>query len=116
VSALFGWFTFRRIGTVSYGLAGIVLGGLAMPHHIPLDLGLTAGGLFGLAIGLTTALSRSWGAFVLSRTWLALRGRTPLRLNRFLEDAQQRGVLRQAGAVYQFRHARLQDRLANSTA
>jgi hypothetical protein len=115
VSALFGWFTFRHIGSVSYGLVGFVLGGLALPQYIPLGLGLVAGGLFGLAVGLTTALSRSWGAYVLGRTWLALRGHTPIRLNRFLEDAHQRGVLRQAGAIYQFRHARLQDRLATST-
>lgn len=31
---------------------------------------------------------------------------------RLLDDAQQRQVLRQAGAVYQFRHAVLQTRLA----
>ena len=33
---------------------------------------------------------------------------------RELEDAYQRGVLRQAGAVYQFRHARLQDHLTQA--
>jgi hypothetical protein len=31
---------------------------------------------------------------------------------RFLEDALRRDVLRTIGPVYQFRHARLQDRLA----
>jgi hypothetical protein len=31
----------------------------------------------------------------------------------FLADAHQRGVLRQVGAVYQFRHIELQRRLAN---
>jgi hypothetical protein len=31
---------------------------------------------------------------------------------RFLEDARNRNVLRAVGPVYQFRHARLQDRLA----
>lgn len=31
---------------------------------------------------------------------------------RFLEDARERNVLRTVGPVYQFRHARLQDRLA----
>jgi hypothetical protein len=31
---------------------------------------------------------------------------------RFLEDARSRNVLRTVGPVYQFRHARLQDRLA----
>jgi hypothetical protein len=34
----------------------------------------------------------------------------------FLADAHQRGVLRQAGAVYQFRHIELQHRLANRDA
>jgi hypothetical protein len=32
---------------------------------------------------------------------------------RFLADTHRRAVLRQAGAAYQFRHARLQDNLAN---
>ncbi len=113
VSALFGWFAFRRVGAVSYGLAGFVVGGLAMAHHISLGLGLAAGAIFGLAVGLTTALSRSWGIYQVSRAWLALRGQTPLQLNRFLQDAHRRGVLRLAGALYQFRHTRLHDRLAN---
>jgi hypothetical protein len=34
----------------------------------------------------------------------------------FLADAHKRGVLRQAGAVYQFRHIELQHRLANRDA
>lgn len=33
--------------------------------------------------------------------WLALRGRLPLRLMRFLNDAHRRGVLRQSGTTYQ---------------
>ncbi len=33
-----------------------------------------------------------------------------------IADAHQRGVLRQAGAVYQFRHIELQHRLANRDA
>jgi hypothetical protein len=112
VSALFGWFALRRVGSLCYGLAGFVVGGQVMPHHIAMGIGLAGGAVFGCAIGLIAALSRSWGAFVLGRTWLAVRGRTPLRLNRFLADAHQRGVLRQAGPTYQFRHARLRDRLA----
>jgi hypothetical protein len=43
---------------------------------------------------------------------LAVRWHSPIRLMRFLEDAHQRQVLRIVGPVYQFRHARLQDRLA----
>jgi hypothetical protein len=34
----------------------------------------------------------------------------------FLADAHKRGVLRQAGAVYQFRHIELQRRLATRDA
>jgi hypothetical protein len=34
-------------------------------------------------------------------------------LMHFLEDARARHVLRTVGPVYQFRHARLQDRLAD---
>lgn len=43
--------------------------------------------------------------------WL-LRGR-PIRFMRFLETALDRQVLRQAGPVFQFRHALLQDYLAS---
>ncbi len=113
VSALFGWFALRRLGSLCFGLAGFVVGGQVMPHHIAMGVGVAGGVVFGCAIGLIAVLSRAWGAFALGRTWLAVRGRTPLRLNRFLTDAHQRGVLRQAGPTYQFRHARLRDRLAD---
>ncbi|QGL47134.1 hypothetical protein GCE86_08770 [Micromonospora terminaliae] len=55
--------------------------------------------------------SNTWSV---SLTFLELhrRGLAPLRMLRFLEDAHQRGVLRTAGPVYQFRHSRLRDRLA----
>jgi hypothetical protein len=69
--------------------------------------------VFGIAVGLAISLSRAWGWFILTRVWLAMRRKTPLRLMRFLADAHRRAVLRQVGAVYQFRHARLQDNLAN---
>jgi hypothetical protein len=49
---------------------------------------------------------------MLARTQLAMRRRLPWSLMDFLADAHQRGVLRQAGAVYQFRHIDLQHRLA----
>jgi len=49
-----------------------------------------------------------------SRRWLALTGRLPLSAHAFLTDAYYRGVLRQTDAVYQFRHARLQDHLAGA--
>ncbi|WP_158727409.1 hypothetical protein [Streptomyces sp. NRRL S-31] len=42
---------------------------------------------------------------------MPLTGRLPRNPDAFLKDAHHRGVLRQAGAVYQFQHARLKDRL-----
>jgi hypothetical protein len=48
------------------------------------------------------------------RLWRA--GRLPRRLMPFLEEAHERGVLRQAGQVFQFRHGFLQHRLARSYA
>lgn len=38
----------------------------------------------------------------------------PLRLSAFLADAHRLGILRQVGPVYQFRHARLRERLAEA--
>lgn len=74
---------------------------------------LAFGPTFGLACGLAFGLLHSaWAHFLLARPWLASRGRLPWRLMAFLADAHRRGVLRQAGGVYQFRHALLRDRLA----
>ncbi|CAO5178074.1 NACHT domain-containing protein [Frankia sp. AiPs1] len=82
---------------------------------------LTPGGFvcglgLGLAVGLMFAIYQtSWGMFTLTRAWLAARGRLPRNLMAFLADAhEKRGVLRQSGAVYQFRHVELQRRLASS--
>ncbi|MEV5568814.1 NACHT domain-containing protein [Spirillospora sp. NPDC052269] len=54
----------------------------------------------------------SWGRFRVAHAWLTLRGRTPHDLMAFLEDARERGVLRQSGGGYRFRHGALRDRLA----
>ena len=63
----------------------------------------------GLAFGLLG--SHIWST-TLAKAQLAWEWHTPVRLITFLEDARERGVLRTVGPVYQFRHARLQDRLA----
>jgi hypothetical protein len=79
-----------------------------------LRLGLLIGVANAIAIGLGLAFFQTeWGAFALARWWMAIRRRLPFRLMVFLEDAHvNRGVLRQFGAVYQFRHAELQHHLA----
>jgi hypothetical protein len=74
--------------------------------------GLSYGLALGLAVSLGAASLTAWGAWmVFARVWLPVNGRLPWALPEFLEDAYRRGVLRRAGAVYQFRHARLQDHL-----
>jgi hypothetical protein len=111
--ALLGRSFFGRTGGVAYGLATAAMGGMVFPRAGSISAGLLTGTMFGIAVGLTIFLSRAWGSFILARIWFAARGQIPLRLMKFLADAHQRAVLRQVGAVFQFRHARLQDNLAN---
>lgn len=71
----------------------------------------------GLAVGLAAAMSRTacW-PYTLTRTYLAVRHNLPFHLTRFLTDAHRhRSLLRQAGAVYQFRHLELQHHLAHTS-
>jgi hypothetical protein len=55
--------------------------------------------------------SEAWLAEV-CRIYLRVRGRTLLRLMRFLDDARARHLLRSVGTIYQLRHSTLQNRLA----
>ena len=82
---------------------------IAWPDWAGLVLGLVGG--FGGGLGYLISMT-AWGQWVvLARFWLPLTGRLPWAVQAFLDDAYRRGVLRRAGAVYQFRHARLQDHL-----
>lgn len=79
---------------------------LAVAPIVGVAGGITVGLVFG-------CLQAAWGKYTIARYWLALRGHIPWRLMAFLVDAhEKRGVLRQVGAIYQFRHADLQRRLA----
>ncbi|WP_461119232.1 NACHT domain-containing protein [Saccharothrix stipae] len=70
----------------------------------------------GPALGVTLWLLSAWGALTVAR--LALLLRWPVRLTprvmTFLEDAHRRGVFRQIGTAYHFRHQRLQQHLART--
>jgi hypothetical protein len=102
------------VGLVA-GLAGGLGAGLVT--GVGLGLGLRAGLVTGLGAGLGAGLgfsllaSHIW-ASMLAMAQLARKWRTPVHLMHFLDDARERNVLRTVGPVYQFRHARLQDRLA----
>lgn len=61
-------------------------------------------------IGTVTASS----VYLCTVTVLRVQRRAPRRTMRFLDDAHRAGLLRRVGAVYQFRHAKLQDRLAHT--
>lgn len=83
--------------------------------NLPLTLGAATavGSIIGILIGIYCS---AWGKFCVARLLLAVRRQTPLRLMTFLHEAYERGVLRQNGGVYQFRHALLQDQLATHSA
>jgi hypothetical protein len=87
-------------------------GGLNLPLAWGLLGGLSGALLFGLIGGLSAIVTFGTWPTTLASLELAYRWHTPVRLMRFLEDARGRGVLRTVGPVYQFRHAQLQDRLA----
>ncbi len=112
--ALIGGLSYGRVGAISYAFAVTVAGALGDgPANVTgVGAGLSYGITFGCAVGAVTMLPRAWGTYTVNRTWLALRGHLPWRLMAFLTDAHRRGVLRQSGGVYQFRHARLQNHLA----
>ncbi|MFF8268355.1 helix-turn-helix domain-containing protein [Streptomyces sp. NPDC016562] len=86
----------------------------------PLNWGIQDSLFIGAVSGLGGAASyvlvfTAWGRWiVLARGWLPLAGRLPWNPAAFLDDAYDRGVLRQTGAVYQFRHVRLQHHLGRA--
>ncbi|MGW0969924.1 hypothetical protein [Streptomyces sp. NPDC002516] len=65
----------------------------------------------GTAFTLSALLTRAYPRFLIMLAYQALQGRLPLRFMAFLRDARNRGLLRQSGAAYQFRHVRLQEYL-----
>jgi DNA-binding SARP family transcriptional activator len=110
--ASFGFFMARATAAACYGVAGAIAGGQVFPAATSPLLPFVAGACFGVGIGLVVLVTRAWGNYFVHHVWLAATGRLPWRLMHFLDDAHRRGVLRQAGGVYQFRHARVQERLA----
>jgi hypothetical protein len=107
--------TVTGIWTLAGSGMGVVfglLGGLLLDHDEKLVPTTGLAVELALLMGFAAALGSAWGRFLITRIWLALQGGAPLRLMRFLDDAHHRGVLRQAGAAYQFRHIQLQEYLA----
>jgi len=99
-----------RLARVST-LASALTYGLATLSAGVLSAGLEVGVAAALSVGLSIFFVNAWGGFAISRACLAVSGRLPWRLTSFLDEAHQDDVLRQPTDVYQFHHARLQDRL-----
>ncbi|MGW0431369.1 NACHT domain-containing protein [Micromonospora sp. NPDC003197] len=110
-------YTLRRMLLGGAGLVlanGVVVGGA---FQFGLAAGVVAGLMVSLVIGLGLIMPCAWGQWLLLvRGYLAFTRRMPWRCVAFMQDAYQRGILRQAGAVYQFRHSRLQTYLAQQHA
>ncbi|WP_406397825.1 NACHT domain-containing protein [Streptomyces sp. NBC_00879] len=102
------------VGGLTAGLAAGFAAGLVAGLAAGIAFGIAVGIAFGLMIGLVGGLSQTaWGGLVIARSYLAVRRKVPWDLMAFLQDAHEhRGVLRQTGAVYQFRHLDLQRHLA----
>jgi hypothetical protein len=114
----------RTAFLVSSLVFGLGLGaGLGVATGLsPASAGHPNGLRYGLAVGITNLIvlgltfgfiQAMWGQFAIARWWLAASGLLPWRFMTFLDDAHaEHGVLRQAGAAYQFRHRELQHHLA----
>ncbi|MFF3336825.1 NACHT domain-containing protein [Streptomyces sp. NPDC002888] len=103
--------------TIANGVAiGIALG-IARPIVRGITSGLPTGLAFGAGITMAAGAQTAWPYFVMARSYLAMRREVPRDLMAFCKDAHEhRGVLRQVGPVYQFRHIDLQRHLAQQDA
>jgi hypothetical protein len=112
------WRRERRFGLglgLGLGLVVGLMGGFADGLVFGLRAGLVFGVTSGLVAGLGSGLmsSATWTtALASAQLWGG--GEAPTRLLRFLDDARKREILRTVGPMYQFRDARLQDRLAKA--
>jgi hypothetical protein len=116
ITPLTAWQSDQQYSRVSGLVNGVTFGLLAGLLSLA-EIGPWPGlvnGLTGFALGLLAGIWNSaiWSTS-LTFVQLARRWNTPIRIMRLLEDAHHRSVLRTIGPVYQFRHARLQDRLAH---
>lgn len=106
-----------------YLVYGISLGMSAVPAAStvpitrPVLATLTVQGVLTIAVPAALAFlltSTAWGQFAFARLYLTVTRRFPFALLALLDEARDRGVLRQNGAAYLFRHERLQTQLTEA--
>ncbi|MEO3756615.1 NACHT domain-containing protein [Streptomyces sp. B6B3] len=117
-----------RLMCVVYGLCGVLL--VVVPYLATRALSRTPFALewsmlpdaarhlvtvpISLLLLVPALAASAWLHYRTAHAVLALRGDLPWRLQSFLTEAHHLGILRQTGPLYQFRHARLQQRLATT--
>ncbi|MCP2199093.1 NACHT domain-containing protein [Lentzea flava] len=118
LGAAFGGHLGERVASTEHFPSIINLDLPALQTHVPWKLSwdnatalITTSALFVVLFAMAVLATRAWTRFVVARAALALTGRLPWRLMRFLAQARERGLLRIAGGGYQFWHVRLQERL-----
>jgi hypothetical protein len=113
------WFVVAFL--LAYGIPGgiiasVYFGGPAVGVPLGLAVGFTGGTINGVQYAVVKRWDQfgvvAWFRFVVVRAYFAARGDLPWRLMTFLTDAHRRGVLRQDGGYWQFRHVQLRDQLA----
>jgi len=108
----------RQTAFVRYwgtGLGIALIFGLAACSTVGIAVGVVAGIVEGFIAGcFCSRVEQKWPSYMMARAWLAKDGKVPWRLVAFLADARDRGVLRQVGANYQFRHIEQQKQLAET--
>jgi hypothetical protein len=106
-----GVFFATALAALSFDLFLSIITGLKVVHSYSARVSFPI--TVGIALGFAwSANETAWPTYVLTRIWLRFRRMLPWDLIDFLEDAHRRGVLRQVGAVYQFRHIELQHQVA----
>jgi hypothetical protein len=111
-----------RIATATMAAISAVAVGLIVWAFLTVLIDYEYSARAGLAFGLISMIPSTlrwpatWQRYRVAHLTLAFSkpGRLPVRLMRFLDDAHKRGVLRQVGATYEFRHGELQAFLVES--
>jgi len=115
-----GWFVFMLVLLLLDGLVPGFASGMVFVFGSGLVFALLGGLVLAVILWRTVELRGApeglWASAALDTALtlvhLAIRHKIPLRLIAFLEDARSRHLLRTVGPVYQFRHTKLQARLA----
>ncbi|MEV4274632.1 NACHT domain-containing protein [Actinoplanes xinjiangensis] len=114
------WLMMGRLQACTVGIGAMTVFGWTVGYAVgtttTFSAAVEAGTAAGVAIGTMVVMMLPWGRYLTVRCGMTVTGHLPWRLIRFLEDASRRGVLRQVGSTWQFRHARLQDHLVEGAA